>query len=95
MLKTNSALKELDLSNNFLEEDYGGDAVGFTQGICKGLLENSTLLTIVVDKSPLLIQDIKTKAKLDSSGKELDHLDAIIVAALLPLHVSGTIFGSP
>ena len=44
-------------------------------------------------KFPLPIQDIKTKAELDLSGKELNHLDAIIIAALLPLNVSRAIFG--
>jgi hypothetical protein len=42
-------------------------------------------------KFPLPIQDIKTKAELDLSGKELNHLDAIVIAALLPLNVSRAI----
>jgi hypothetical protein len=46
-------------------------------------------------KFPLPIQDIKTKVELDLSGKELCSLDAIVIAALLPLNVSGTIFGYP
>jgi hypothetical protein len=49
-------------------------------------------LTIIVHKSSLPIQDIKTKAELDLSGKELTHLDAIIIAALLPLNVSGQLY---
>ena len=46
-------------------------------------------------KFPLPIQDIKTKIELDFSGKELCALDAIVIAALLPLNVSGTQFGYP
>jgi hypothetical protein len=44
-------------------------------------------------KFPLPIQDIKAKAELDLSRKELNSLDAIVVAALLPLNVSQIIFG--
>jgi hypothetical protein len=44
-------------------------------------------------KFPLPIQDIKTKIELDFSEKELCSLDAIVIAALLPLNVSGTQFG--
>jgi hypothetical protein len=51
--------------------------------------------TVIMSKFPLPIQDIKTKADLDFSGKELSSLDAIILAALLPMNVSGTIFGYP
>ena len=46
-------------------------------------------------KFPLPIQDIKTKIELNFSGKELCSLDAIVIAALLPLNVSGTHFGYP
>jgi hypothetical protein len=49
--------------------------------------------TVIVHKFPLPIQDIKTKAELDLSGNELNHLDAIIIAALLPLNVSRALFG--
>jgi hypothetical protein len=46
--------------------------------------------TVILHKFLLPIQDIKSKAELDLSGKELNHLDAILIAALLPLNVSGT-----
>jgi Ran GTPase-activating protein (RanGAP) involved in mRNA processing and transport len=41
MLKGNSLLKELDLSDNWV---YGGDTAGFAQGISKGLPGNGALL---------------------------------------------------
>ena len=44
--------------------------------------------TVIVHKFPLPVQDIKTKAELDLSGKKLDALDAVVIAALLPLNVS-------
>jgi hypothetical protein len=37
-------------------------------------------------KFPLPIHDIKTKAELDLSGKELNSADAIVLASLLPLN---------
>ena len=49
--------------------------------------------TVIVHKFPLPVQDIKTKAELDLSGKELYALDAVVIAALLPLNVSRAIFG--
>jgi hypothetical protein len=49
---------------------------------------NGALSTVVTNKFSLPIQDIKTKAELDFSGKELVSLDAIVIAALLPLNVS-------
>jgi hypothetical protein len=51
-------------------------------------------LTVILNKFPLPIQDIKSKAELDFSGKELCHLDAIFIAELLPLNVSGTMFAA-
>jgi hypothetical protein len=51
------------------------------------------IATVIMRKFPLPIKDIKTKAELDLSGKELNHLDAIIIAALLPLNVSRALFG--
>ena len=45
-------------------------------------------MTVTVNKFALPIQDIKTKAELDLSGKGLGVEDAIIIAALIPLNVS-------
>jgi hypothetical protein len=42
----------------------------------------------IIYKFPLPIQDIKTKAELDFSAKELSYLDGIVLAALLPLDVT-------
>ena len=46
------------------------------------------LVTVTINKFALPIQDIKTKAELDLSGKGLGVEDAIIIAALIPLNVS-------
>jgi hypothetical protein len=58
------------------------------------LPDKGAISTVIVHKFPLPIQGIKTKAELDLSGKELNHLDAIIIAALLPRNVSRALFGS-
>jgi hypothetical protein len=72
--------------------DGFGDFTATPEGpkaIANAIKDMRALLTIVVHKFPLPIQDIKTKAELDFSGKELNHLDATIIAVLLPLNVSG------
>jgi hypothetical protein len=50
--------------------------------------DNRALATVIMHEYPLPIEDIKTKAELDLSGKGLVDLDAIVLAALLPLNVS-------
>jgi hypothetical protein len=47
--------------------------------------------TVIMHKFPLPIKDIKNNTELDLSAKELISLDAIVLAALLPLNVSGRI----
>jgi hypothetical protein len=44
--------------------------------------------TVIINKFPLPIQDIKSKAEVEFSGKGLKVEDAIIIAALIPLNVS-------
>jgi Leucine-rich repeat (LRR) protein len=63
--------------------------------LADAIKNNGALSTITVHKFPLPIQDIKTKVELDLSRKELNHLDAIIIAGLLPCNVSRTTFGCP
>ena len=76
------------------QDDYAGlDDAGFAQELAVGIKDNGAISTVIMHKFPLPIQDIKTKAELDLSGKELNHLDAIIIAALLPLNVSRALFG--
>jgi hypothetical protein len=97
-LKANTSITELNLAKNGINAD---DA----KILAPAISDNGALSTITVHKFPLPIQDIKTKAELDlfcprssttfAPGKELNYLDTIIIAALLPLNVSGTIFGSP
>jgi hypothetical protein len=85
-LAANTVLTELNLSSNFLKPE-------FARELSVGISNNGAISTVIVHKFPLPIQDIKTKAELDLSGKELNHLDAIIIAALLPLNVSRALFG--
>jgi hypothetical protein len=49
---------------------------------------NAAMSTVLVNTFPLPIQDIKSKAELDFSGKELNIDDAIIIAALIPSNVA-------
>ena len=44
------------------------------------------LMILKIHKYELPIQEIKTATELDLSNKELNHLDAIVIAALLPLN---------
>ena len=59
------------------------------------LFDNRAISTVIVNTFPLLIQDIKSKAELDFSGKGLKVEDVIIIAALIPSNVSRTIFPPP
>jgi hypothetical protein len=78
----------LDFSNQGLGP---GDAVL----IANDISDMRALSTVTMYNFPLPIQDIKTSIELDFSGKKLRSLDAIVIAALLPLNVSGTQFGYP
>jgi hypothetical protein len=53
-----------------------------------GLRDNGAISTVIVNTFPLPIQDIKSKAELDFSGKELKVADTIIIAALILSNVS-------
>jgi hypothetical protein len=65
------------------------------KAIADAISDNGALTTVIMHKFPLPIEDIKTKAELDLSGKGLVDLDAIVLAALLPLNVSRLICGYP
>ena len=47
---------------------------------------NSAMMKLKIHKHELPIQEIKTATELDLSNKELNNLDAIVIAALLPLN---------
>ena len=47
---------------------------------------NSVMMKLKIHKHELPIQEIKTTTELDLSNKELNNLDAIVIAALLPLN---------
>jgi hypothetical protein len=59
--------------------------------VCSGFIQDiGPISTVTVNTFPLPIQDIKSKAELDFSGKGLKVEDAIIIAALIPSNVSCT-----
>jgi hypothetical protein len=56
--------------------------------IADAIKDMRAISTVIVNTFPLPIQDIKSKAELDFSGKELEVEDMIIIAALIPSNVS-------
>ena len=80
-LNGNQIMAELNLAGNSMGKNGAMD-------IAKTIPTMGALVTVTVNKFALPIQDIKTKAELDLSGKELGVEDAIIIAALIPLNVS-------
>ena len=78
-------MTEADLSNK--ELGVGG---GIIVGAWISHKDNGALVTVTINKCALPVQDIKTKAQLDLSGKRLGVEDAIIIAALIPINVSCT-----
>ena len=93
MLKANTILKELDVSDSGNGmSNAQRDCSGFATALSEGLAGNGAISTVIVNKFPLPIQDIKSKAELDFSGKGLGVEDLIIIAALIPLNVSRTTF---
>jgi hypothetical protein len=53
MLKVNSALKELDLSDNGVHTAYGGDAPGFAQELALGIQDNGALTSLDLSSNDL------------------------------------------
>ena len=49
-------------------------------------LFNSAMMKLKIHKCELPIQEIKTATELDLSNKGLNFMDAIVIAALLPLN---------
>jgi hypothetical protein len=78
------------LSGEETELDFSGQHLGAGDAvlIANDISDMGALITVIMHKYPLPIEDIKTKAELDLSGKGLVFLDAILLAALLPLNVS-------
>jgi hypothetical protein len=63
--------------------------------IANAIPDMRALSTVIVNTFRLPIQDIRSKAELDFSGKGLKVEDAIIIAALIPSTVSRTILPHP
>ena len=82
MLKANSVLKELDLSDNYVDKDDGGDAPGFAQELAIGIKDNGALSSFTFgDKQAVTMTAVMTDANF--SGK-LKSYEFQIVAAFLP-----------
>jgi hypothetical protein len=79
---------ELDMSG----KKFGADGAIM---LAPEIAGNRAIFTVIVNTFPLPIQDIKSRAALDFSGKGLKVEDAIIIAALLPSNVSRTTFPHP
>jgi hypothetical protein len=94
MLAVNSSLQELDVSGNG-HSPFSKGGPSFARALSVGISDNRAISTVVVNTFPLPIQDIKSKAELDFSGKELEVEDAIVIAALIPSNVSRIVFPHP
>ena len=81
MLKTNRTIKELNLAGNNLNAEA---ARIFSQDIH----DNGALAFLTMHKYKLPIKEIKTATELDLSNKELNHLDAIVIAALIKVQTA-------
>jgi tetratricopeptide (TPR) repeat protein/predicted Ser/Thr protein kinase len=87
-----SITKETSRNLDVSDKELGPADAALLAGI---ICNNGPISTVIVHKFPLPVQDIKTKAELDLSGKELNHLDAIIIAVFLSLNVSRTMLCRP
>ena len=76
LAKSIGNLKELNISNNFL------DAEG-AKILVPALLANGSLSKLKMDMYELPVQEIKTATELDLSNKGLGHLDAVVIAVLI------------
>jgi hypothetical protein len=82
MLKANTVLKELDLSDNHVESHDGGDGPGFAQELALGIKDNGALSSFTFgDKQAVTMTTMMTDANF--SGK-LKSFEAQLVAAFLP-----------
>jgi hypothetical protein len=90
-LKDNQWLTELNLAGNsfglLVDHSRDIDMSGII-ALADAIPDMGAISTIIVNKFPLPIQDIKSKVELEFSGKELGVEDAIIIAALFPSNVS-------
>jgi hypothetical protein len=92
-LKGNQVMTELNIAGNQFTKNACGTAYDDMSGVAAltgAIKDMRALSTVILHKFPLPIQEIKAKAELDLSSKELGIFDAIVIAALLPLNVSGT-----
>jgi Ran GTPase-activating protein (RanGAP) involved in mRNA processing and transport len=73
MLKVNSVLKELDLSDNGVASYEGGDAPGFAQELALGIRDNGALTSLDISANNL------TNYGTDMSGKPREHVFGLLI----------------
>ena len=73
-----------DDGSNYIDSCYEPDLSGVLA--LSEAVVNSAMMKLKIHKHELPIQEIKTATELDLSNKELNGLDAIVIAALLPLN---------
>ena len=81
VLKTNSTIKELNLSKNYINAEA---ARIFSQDIH----DNGALAFLTMHKHKLPVKEIKTAKELDLSNKGLIAIDAIVIAALIKVQTA-------
>jgi hypothetical protein len=77
----------MTMTTAMTEANFSGRLKSYEAHIVAAFLPKCTaLITVIMHTFPLPIKDIKTNAELDLSRKGLNDLDAIVLAALLPLN---------
>jgi hypothetical protein len=95
-LRGNQVITELNIASNNLGSDANWQVeVSGIANLADVIPGMGAISTLIVNTFALPIQDIKSKAELDFSGKELFDDDAIIIAALMLSNVSRTVFLNP
>eukprot|EP00935_MAST-01C_sp_MAST-1C-sp1_P001408 g1408.t1 len=80
------AILAVDMAEADLSKTNLGAGGAFIVSAWMSHKDNGALVTVIINKFALPIQDIKTKAELDLSGKGMGPEDAIVITALLPLN---------
>jgi hypothetical protein len=96
MLKGNSVLKELDLSENIVSSYDGGDAAGFAQELADGIKDNGAMAVLDVSKNNLWAPGLKHLAEAPAHNQTLTELDISENSAtrsVLPLSWGGDMSG--
>jgi hypothetical protein len=81
MLKVNSLLKELDLSDNCVASYDGGDAPGFAQELALGIKDNRALMSLNLSSNSLYARGAKIIANAINVTKvcDCDHFGTVFM----------------